>query len=84
MWVLATTGAMGEAALVFLLWATFRSYRRLSGEYRHYLVAIWLGFGAICQFEPYLWRSNTALMFCALMAIVLASPASARYGKVIS
>lgn len=69
--VLATTGLLGGAALIFMIWTTLTASTRLHRTNKHYVVAIWIGFGTICLFESYLWRSNTALMFSILTALAV-------------
>jgi O-antigen ligase len=73
MLVLATTGLLGGVILLFLIFATFGSMSKLKTDSKHFITALWIGYGAICLFESYLWRSNTALMFCVLMAIATSS-----------
>jgi hypothetical protein len=32
------------------------------------MISVLIGFAIVCLFESYLWRSNTALAFCAVLA----------------
>lgn len=60
-----TTGLLGLLPLIyiFFLMASKGDFRA-----RSFLA----GFLVLCIFESYLWRSNTGLAFCVLMAVLLA------------
>lgn len=72
MWILATTGALGGAAFIALIASMVRGWRWRDRNARHFLAALWMGFGVICLVESYLWRSNTALFFVVMSALLLA------------
>lgn len=64
----ATTGLLGFTALfcIFYFAVSSRSDMRT--------VSVLIGFAVICMFESYLWRSNTALTFSAILAILAVQP----------
>jgi O-antigen ligase len=69
MLILSSTGMLGGLSLLFLLWMTLGPTVRSTGQAKHYVVALWIGYAVICMFESYLWRSNTALAFCTMAAL---------------
>jgi O-antigen ligase len=59
-----TTGLIGLA----LLLAIFYQAARVGCDTR--MTGLLVGFAVVCLFESYLWRSNTALAFCAMVAVL--------------
>jgi O-antigen ligase len=57
-----TTGMLGLVLMLgmFYFAGTSRSDTRM--------ISVLIGFAVVCLFESYLWRSNTALAFCAVVA----------------
>ncbi|WP_460844101.1 O-antigen ligase family protein [Noviherbaspirillum agri] len=70
----ATTGLLGLTALLCIFYFAASS----NGDMRTRSMLI--GFAVVCMFESYLWRSNTALTFSVLLA-VLASGNGRRNGN---
>ena len=68
-----TTGLLGLAAL-----AAIFAFAARGGDARSRTVLA--GFAVVCLFESYLWRSNTALAFAVLVA-VLTAPSRAGPGR---
>lgn len=60
-----TTGSVG-LGLLFLIFL-------LAGRARHdvRMVSFLIGFAVVCMFESYLWRSNTAMAFCLMVAVLI-------------
>lgn len=67
-----TTGLLGLS----LLLAIFYLAAKAGVDVR--MTSFLIGFAVVCLFESYLWRSNTALAFCAMVAVL------ANKNKVIS
>lgn len=70
LFVLSTTGLLGGAVLLGVLFWPLYLARSLPDEWSRVRIALPLLFGVICLGESYLWRSNTALMFVAFTAIL--------------
>lgn len=62
----ATTGLLGLAALLSIF---YFAAAYVGNEQR--IRAMLIGFAAICMLESYLWRSNTALTFSAILAVLV-------------
>lgn len=60
--VAVTTGVLGLLALLGIFYSAVRS----GGDTR--MRSVMIGFAVVCLFESYLWRSNTALAFSAIVA----------------
>jgi O-antigen ligase len=72
LFTLSTTGLIGGAVLLCMLfWPPYKS-RTLHDEWSRIRIALPLLFSVICFGESYLWRSNTSLMFVAFTAILYA------------
>ena len=59
-----TTGLLGLS----LLLAIFYLAARAGTDAR--MISFLIGFAVVCLFESYLWRSNTALAFCVMVAVL--------------
>jgi O-antigen ligase len=59
-----TTGLLGLS----LLLAIFYLAAKAGVDVR--MTSFLIGFAIVCLFESYLWRSNTALAFCAMVAVL--------------
>lgn len=62
----ATTGLLGLSLLSLVFWCAIK----YQADKR--TLALLVGFAVVCLFESYLWRSNTALAFAVLIAILTA------------
>jgi len=72
LFALSTTGLIGGAALISILfWPPYYA-RRIRDEWSRVRIALPLLFAVICLGESYLWRSNTSLMFVLFSAILYA------------
>jgi len=61
----ATTGLLGLTALLAIFVTAVRSRRDAR------TIALLLGYGVVFLFESYLWRSNTALIFSSMLAVLV-------------
>lgn len=59
-----TTGMLGLFALLNIFYSAIRS----RADTR--MISVLLGFTVVCLFESYLWRSNTALAFSLMVAVL--------------
>lgn len=66
----ALTGLIGLMLLLFIFYSAAVS----GNDARTKTVLI--GFAAVCMFESYFWRSNTALTFSAILAVLLVNAGS--------
>jgi len=66
----ALTGLIGLMLLLFIFYSAAVS----GNDARTKTVLI--GFAAVCMFESYFWRSNTALTFSAILAALLVNARS--------
>ncbi|HJV72612.1 MAG TPA: O-antigen ligase family protein [Noviherbaspirillum sp.] len=66
----ATTGLLGLTALLSIIY-----FAAFSGNDMR-IRSVLIGFAVVCMFESYLWRSNTALTFSAILAVLVAQPNS--------
>lgn len=70
----STTGLLGLAALFAMAWFAARSRKDAR------TLSLLAGFAVVCLFESYLWRSNTALAFSALVAALSLGSGEEREG----
>jgi O-antigen ligase len=70
----ATTGLLGLAALFCIVYFAVRSRKDVR------TLSMLAGFAVVCLFESYLWRSNTALAFAVLMAVLTLGRGETRTG----
>lgn len=66
-----TTGLLGLAALLAIFYFAVSSSADLRTR------SVLVGFAVVCMFESYLWRSNTALAFSVIMAVLVTGARSA-------
>lgn len=62
----STTGLLGLTALFFIF------YFAASSGVDMRTTSLLVGFTVVCMFESYLWRSNTALTFSVMLAVLVA------------
>jgi O-antigen ligase len=72
LFALSTTGLIGGAVLVSILFLPPYYARGRRDEWSRVRIALPLLFAIICLGESYLWRSNTSLMFVLFSAILYA------------
>ena len=70
LFVLSTTGLIGEISLFSVLFGPAYLARSIRDEWSGVRVALPLLFIVICFSESYLWRSNTGLLFVAFSALL--------------
>lgn len=70
LFVLSTTGLIGGASLICVLFWPLYFSRKEINEWSRMRVALSLLLTVICFGESYLWRSNTGLMFVAFSSIL--------------
>jgi O-antigen ligase len=66
-----TTGLLGLAALLVVFYLAAASGADPRAR------SVLVGFAVVCMFESYLWRSNTALAFSVIMAVLVTGAKSA-------